>query len=57
MRVKQVALGNKCSTAGEDEPEIWRCVKEKGAGFERFVLRELTESGKSLVICRNPALL
>lgn len=32
-------------------------VSEKGAGFERFVLRELTESGTSLVICRNPALL
>ena len=55
LSVKEVALGNNYSTAREGEGEMWRCV-EKGAGFERFILTELTESGNCLIICRSPAL-
>lgn len=58
-RAGQVALGNKCSTAGKDEHEVWKCMEERVcvcvcAGFERG---DLTESGKSLLIGRNSTLL
>ena len=59
LSVKQVALGNNYSTAREGEGEMWRCVEEKGAGHERFILRELAESGNSLLtagaqLCVHP---
>lgn len=45
LSVNQVALGNNYSTARDGEGELWRCVEEKGSGFERLTLTELTESG------------
>lgn len=45
LSVNQVALGNSYSTARDGEGEMWRCVEEKGSGFERLILTELTESG------------
>lgn len=31
-RAGQVALGNKCSTTGKDEHEVWKCMEERGWG-------------------------